>query len=251
MKRIILIGSGNVASHLGFALKKSNYQITQVYSRELENAKKLAERLGADATNKFQALKTADLIIVSVTDAIIVKVLDELNDLPIVHTSGSIDLAIFGDKFEKFGVLYPVQTFNKNIELDFLKTPICIEANNTEFEDELLYLASSISEKVVSMNSSQRKQLHIAAVFASNFSNHMFTLADDVLKNAQLEFSLLLPLIQQTIKKLEDNKAKNVQTGPAKRKDMAVIQEHLNNIQDKDIRELYTKISSHIIKTHE
>jgi predicted short-subunit dehydrogenase-like oxidoreductase (DUF2520 family) len=79
----------------------------------------------------------------------------------------------------------------------------------------------------------------------------MFTLADDVLKNAQIEFSLLLPLIQQAIKKLEDNKARNVQTGPAKRKDMAVIQEHLNNIQDKDIRELYTKISSHIIKTHE
>lgn len=251
MKRIILIGSGNVASHLGFALKKSNYQITQVYSRELENAKKLAERLGADATNKFQALTTSDLIIVSVTDAAIAEVLDELNDVPIVHTSGSIDLAIFGDKFEKFGVLYPVQTFNKNIELDFLETPICIEANNTEFENELLYLASCISTKVVSMNSSQRKQLHIAAVFASNFSNHMFTLADDVLKNAQLEFSLLLPLIQQTIKKLEDNKAKNVQTGPAKRKDMAVIQEHLNNIQDKDIRELYTKISSHIIKTHE
>jgi len=101
------------------------------------------------------------------------------------------------------------------------------------------------------MTSEQRKQLHIAAVFSANFSNHMFSIAENILNKSDIEFSILLPLIQQTIKKLEKNKAKNVQTGPAIRKDTDILQDHLTNIQDKNIREIYQKISEDIIKEHE
>jgi len=251
MKSISLIGSGNVATHLGLALKKNNYQITQVFSRTLENAEKLAVILNSEAINNLSSLKTVDLIIISVKDNAITKVIKKINNSPIVHTSGSVDLAIFGDKFKQCGVFYPVQTFNKNIDLDFSSTPICIEANNKEFEQEIKYLSNCISNTVICMTSEQRKQLHIAAVFSANFSNHMFSIAENILNKSDIEFSILLPLIQQTIKKLEKNKAKNVQTGPAIRKDTDILQDHLTNIQDRNIREIYQKISEDIIKEHE
>ena len=180
MKSITLIGSGNVATHLGLALKKNNYLITQVYSRTLVNAEKLAGMLNAEAINNLSALKTVDLIIISVKDNAITKVIKKINNSPIVHTSGSVDLAIFGDKFKHCGVFYPVQTFNKNIDLDFSNIPICIEANDKEFELKIKQLANCISNTVICMTSEQRKQLHIAAVFSANFSNHMFSIADDL-----------------------------------------------------------------------
>lgn len=251
MKSISLIGSGNVATHLGLALKKNNYQINQVYSRTLENAEKLAVILNAEAINNLSALKTVDLIIIAVKDNAITKIINKINNSPIVHTSGSVDLAIFGNKFKQCGVFYPVQTFNKNIDLDFSNIPICIESNDKKFEFKIKQLANCISNTVICMTSEQRKQLHIAAVFSSNFSNHMFSIAEDLLNKSGVKFSILLPLIQQTIRKLEKNKAKNVQTGPARRKDTAIIQDHLSNIQDKDIREIYQKISENIIKEHE
>ena len=251
MKSISLIGSGNVATHLGLALKKNNYQITQVYSRTLVNAEKLAGMLNAEAINNLSELKTVDLIIISVKDNAIIKVIKKINNSPIVHTSGSVDLTIFSNKFKQYGVFYPLQTFNKNIDLDFSNIPICIETNDKEFELKIKQLANCISNTVICMTSEQRKQLHIAAVFSSNFSNHMFSIAEELLNKSGVEFSILLPLIQQTIKKLEKNKAKNVQTGPAIRKDTDILQDHLTNIQDKNIREIYQKISENIIKEHE
>lgn len=253
MKSISLIGSGNVATHLGLVLKKNNYHITQVYSRTLVNAEKLARILNAEATNNLSELKTVDLIIVSVKDSLSAfdKIIKKVKDIPIVHTSGSIDFRIFTEKFKHCGVLYPVQTFNKNIDLDFSNIPICIEANNKEFETKLKQIAHCISNRVLCMTSAQRKQLHIAAIFSSNFSNHMFTIAEKLLNKSGIEFSILLPLIQQTINKLEKNKPKNVQTGPAKRKDKGVIEDHLTNIQDNNIKEIYQKISENIIKDHE
>lgn len=251
MKSISLIGSGNVATHLGLALKENNYQITQVFSRTLINAKKLAGMLNAEAINNLSALKTVDLIIISVKDNVITKIIKQISNSPIVHTSGSIDLTIFGNKFKHYGVFYPLQTFNKNIDLDFSNIPICIEANNKDFELKIKQLANCISNKVISMTSKQRKQLHIAAVFSANFSNRMFSIAEDILGKTGVEFSILLPLIQQTIKQLDKNKAKNVQTGPARRKDTSIIQDHLTNIQDKKIRDLYQKISENIIQEYE
>jgi len=251
MKDIILVGSGNVATHLGIALQNCNYKIVQVHSRSIENAKKLAQKLNTNFTNDLTQLKTADLIIVSVSDDVISTVLSKLKNTAIVHTSGSIGIDVFEPNFSDFGVFYPLQTFNKDIELTISEIPFCIEGNSKAFENELIALAKKLSSNVIKMNSTQRKQLHIAAVFACNFSNHMYSIADNLLTEKDIDFRILLPLIKQTIAKLNTNKPKVVQTGPAKRKDIKIIQEHINLIQQEDIKELYQKISNSIIKTHE
>ena len=251
MKNIILVGSGNVATHLGIALQNCNYKIVQVYSRSIENAKKLAQKLNTNFTNDLTQLKTADLIIVSVNDDVISTVLSKLKNTAIVHTSGSIGIDVFEPNFSDFGVFYPLQTFNKDIELTISEIPFCIEGNSKAFEKQLVEIAKNLSSNVITMNSEQRKQLHIAAVFACNFSNQMFSIADDLLVEKDIDFKILLPLIKQTIAKLNTNKPKAVQTGPAKRKNIKIIQEHINLIKQEDIKELYQKISDSIIKTHE
>jgi len=251
MKNIILVGSGNVATHLGIALQNCNYKIVQVYSKSIENAKKLAQKLNTNFTNDLTQLKTADLIIVSVNDDAISTVLSKLKNTAIVHTSGSVGMDVFEPNFSDFGVFYPLQTFNKDIELTISEIPFCIEGNSKAFEKQLVEIAKNLSSNVITMNSEQRKQLHIAAVFVCNFSNQMFSIADDLLVEKDINFKILLPLIKQTIAKLNTNKPKAVQTGPAKRKNIKIIQEHINLIQQEDIKELYQKISNSIIKTHE
>ena len=251
MKNIILIGSGNVATHLGIALKNSNYTIVQVYSKSIKNAKLLAKKLDTNFTNDLTKLKSADLIIISINDDAILSVLSQIKNTSIVHTSGSIGLNVFKQQFSNYGVFYPVQTFKKEVDVNISEIPFCIEGNSLEFEKQLIEIAKSLSNNVVKMNSDQRKQLHIAAVFACNFSNHMYSIADDLLSKNDIDFKILLPLIRKTINNLESNKPKEVQTGPAKRKDAAIIQEHIATIQEKEINELYQKISANIIKHHE
>ena len=251
MKNIILLGSGNVATHLGIALKNSNYNILQVYSKSIENAKLLAKKLDANFTNDLTKLKSSDLIIISINDYAILSVLSQIKNTAIVHTSGSIGLNIFKGKFSNYGVFYPLQTFNKAVDVNVSEIPFCIEGNSLEFEKQLIEIAKSLSNNVVKMNSQQRKQLHIAAVFACNFSNHMYSIADDLLAKEDIDFKILLPLIRTTIANLENNRPKKVQTGPAKRKDTIIIQEHLDIIKEKEIRDLYHKITDNIIKYHE
>lgn len=251
MKNIILLGSGNVATHLGIALKNSNYTIVQVYSKSIENAKILAKKLDAQFTNNLSKLKSSDLIIVCINDDAILSVLSQIKNTAIVHTSGSIGLDVFKQKFTNYGVFYPLQTFNKEIDINISEIPFCIEGNSLEFEKQLIKIAKALSNNVVKMNSQQRKQLHIAAVFACNFSNHMYSIADDLLAKKNIDFKILLPLIRKTNANLENYRPKEVQTGPAKRKDTAIIQEHIATIKENEIKELYHKISDNIIKYHE
>ena len=251
MKNIILLGSGNVATHLGIALKNSNYTIVQVYSKSIENAKVLANKLNAQFTNNLSKLKSTDLIIVCINDDAILSVLSQIKNTAIVHTSGSIGLDVFKQKFTNYGVFYPLQTFNKENDINISEIPFCIEGNSLEFEKQLIKIAKALSKNVVKMNSQQRKQLHIAAVFACNFSNHMYSIADDLLAKKNIDFKILLPLIRKTNTNLENYRPKEVQTGPAKRKDTAIIQEHIATIKENEIKELYHRISDNIIKYHE
>ena len=251
MKNIILIGSGNVATHLGIALKNSNYRIVQVYSKSIENAKVLANKLDAHFTNDLTKLKSADLIIVSINDDAILSVFSQIKNTAIVHTSGSVELDILKGKFTDYGVFYPLQTFNKEVDINISEIPFCIEGNSLEFEKKLIVIAKTLSNNVVKMNSQQRKKLHIAAVFACNFSNHMYSIADNLLTKNNIDFKILLPLIRKTIANLESNSPKDVQTGPAKRKDANIIQEHIATIKENEIKELYQKISANIIKYHQ
>ena len=248
MKNIILVGSGNVATHLGIALQNCNYKIIQVYSRSIENAKKLAQKLNTNFTNDLIQLKTTDLIIVSVNDDAISTVLSKLKNTAIVHTSGSIGMDVFESNFSDFGVFYPLQTFNTDIELTISDIPFCIEGNSRAFENQLVEIAKNLSSNVITMNSAQRKQLHIAAVFACNFSNQMFSIADDLLVEKDINFKILLPLIKQTIAKLNTNKPKAVQTGPAKRKDLQTIKDQINLLEEDNLKNIYKLITNQILR---
>ena len=160
------------------------------------------------------------------------------------------NISVLKNHFSDFGVLYPLQTFKKDIEMKINNVPFLIEANNKIFENKLFDLASSFSNKVEKVNSKERKKIHLAAVIACNFSNHMLVLAKNIMKNSNLEFSLLLPLIKKTFSQINDNPIK-LQTGPASRKDMRVINEHLELIKDKNINFLYELISKSIIDSNE
>ena len=245
MKNIILIGSGNVATHLGINLKNNNFNIVQVISSTLKNAETLATKLDSDFSNNISDLKKADLIIVAVSDNEIGNVANQIINTPIVHTSGSVGLEVFKNN-NNAGVFYPLQTFNTNVEVAFKEVPICIEANNKDFEEKIVKLAQNISGNVVKMDSKQRKKLHIAAVFSCNFTNHMFSIADDILQKSNIDFNLLHPLIRQTSKKIEKYSPKNVQTGPGKRNDKKIIENHLQSLE-KNQRELYKLITNSII----
>lgn len=251
MKDIILIGSGSVATHLGTSLLNQGYRIKQVWSKQLKNANILAKKLNSSSTNSINNIQKADLYIVAIKDDALESLIKELDLNNIVHTSGSIGLEVFDNNHRNHGVFYPLQTFNKRVNLDITKTPICVESKNESFEKELLNIGNKISEKAVLMSSDQRKQLHIAAVFACNFTNHMFSISYSILAKSNIDFKLLLPIINQTVMNITQKTPLETQTGPAKRKDRNIIESHINNLSDNKTREIYKLITESIMKENE
>ena len=250
IKKILLVGSGNVATHLGINLKRNNYIIKQVFSRSIENAKDLAKKVDSDYTNKPENIVATDLTIIAISDDSIKDVLDFLPDVPTVHTSGHTNINILKNSFTSYGVIYPLQSFKKNIELNFTDIPFLIEANTKEFENNLIKVCSCLSSNTIRVNSSERKKIHLAAVYACNFSNHMQVIAKEIMDDAKINYELLIPLIKKTFSNLElDPKMK--QTGPAIRKDFNILDNHINLIKKDEQKEIYKLISNSIIKTHD
>jgi predicted short-subunit dehydrogenase-like oxidoreductase (DUF2520 family) len=247
---IVLLGSGNVATHLGLHLLKSGYKIVQVYSRTELNAKKLAERLNTIYTSDLNHLnQQADLYILSVKDDVTEEIASHkiLRNKPMVHTAGSIKADIFKAYTSEFGVFYPFQTFTKSREVDFSRIPILIEANTADLENALLIMADRLSNEVIKGNSEQRAMLHISAVFACNFTNHMYAIADDLLKNSGLSFDLLKPLIGETAEKVMSLNPAEAQTGPAVRFDSDIIDQQITRLNHEPVyREIYKRMSKSI-----
>ena len=187
-------------------------------------------------------------MILCIKDDAIKNILTKINTENIIHTSGTLHINIFQKKFKNYGIIYPLQTFNKNIKTNFSDVPICIEANNIKFQKKLITFSNKISNKVYEINSSQRKKVHLAAVFACNFSNHMYAIAEEILKEENIDKSILLPLIKETAKKVEKKNAKEVQTGPAIRKDTETIKEHLHSLNNLSYKKIYKLISSNILQ---
>ena len=244
---IILLGSGNVATHLGKAFKSVNHKILQVWSRNFEHALVLAEELGAAYTSDISSvLPDADLYVVSVSDDHIADVVRSFphSDKILVHTSGSTEMDIRGIS----GVFYPLQTFSKHAKVDFDRIPIAVEAIDQGIESCLFALAQSIGSKPFILNSEQRKALHVAAVFACNFTNHLYNVANGILQNQKLSFDLIRPLIDETARKVQNRLPSEVQTGPAIRNDQKILDKHLHFLQgDQTLADLYDKLSQSII----
>jgi predicted short-subunit dehydrogenase-like oxidoreductase (DUF2520 family) len=252
--KIAIIGAGNVAWHLAPALEDAGHTITEVYARTLQSTNKIIERVyEAEATDDLDFSESkAELFILAVKDSAISEISDAII-LPegsiLVHTSGSVDLASLNYSSATYtGVFYPLQSFSIGKKLEWSELPILLESDDEEVLQMLKKLAKSLSHQVFTVRSKDRKALHVAAVFASNFSNHMIRIAEEIMRRQGLDFEMLKPLIIETISKSLQIGAKNAQTGPAVREDYETLEEHHQFLNyNEEIAEIYRLISQNII----
>jgi predicted short-subunit dehydrogenase-like oxidoreductase (DUF2520 family) len=247
---IVLIGAGNVATQLGKAFFRKGKSIKQVLSRTMVSAELLATRINAEPiVDPDMIADDADLYILAVPDDEIENLLATLNfhDRLIVHTSGSMGMDVLKNASSNYGVFYPLQTFSKTRDIDFSDIPVCIEACDDDTSLLLINLAGEISADIRKINSAQRQKIHLSAIFASNFTNHMYTLADEILEKENVSFDILLPLIRETAKKIESKSPKDAQTGPAIRGDMKIIEKHIQDLQSEPGKLVLYKIISKLI----
>ena len=251
---IVILGSGNLATHLSGALVKAGNKIDQVYSRNIEMAKELAKKYGTIAINDISLIENeADLYIIAITDKEIGKLISKIDFVKkkVVHTAGSVPLSIFPKNIEKFGVFYPFQTFSKRRAVKFSDIPICIEANVAEFEEFLYCIAEQLSDNVLKMNSEMRKQVHLSGVFACNFVNHLYYIARDILLTKNIDENIIKPLIKETADKIINLSPLLAQTGPAVRNDKESIKKHLDLLSSNpEYQQLYELLSKLIYNTH-
>ena len=228
MISVLIIGNGNVASHLVKAfLKVDAFHVTQLNSRELNNIPK------------------ATITILAVSDDAIAVVSAKVKNALVVHTSGSFPLEGLKNTTRK-GVFYMLQTFSKEKEVDFATVPFCLEAENKEDYLLLETVAKAIGVKTYTINSRQRKALHVAAVFVNNFTNHLYKIGNDICEEHQVPFEILHPLIQETSEKIKTLSPEKAQTGPAVRNDDKTIENHLELLEKK--QQLIYKLITQSIK---
>ena len=251
---VTIIGAGNLAWHLAPALDNCGYAVNEVYSRESKRADTLVKRLyqAASAGDLDFSDSNSRLFIVCIPDDAIEEVVKEIV-LPdehaiLIHTSGSIPIQVLEyAATQHIGVFYPLQTFSKNRKANFSEIPVLIEASDLSTEKVLIRIAKSISNNVKRVSSTDRKAIHVAAVFACNFTNHMFTLSKAILDDEGFDFELLKPLIIETINKSLEIGPENAQTGPARREDFQTMDSHFDYLEDSAVQEIYRVISQNII----
>lgn len=233
IQSITIIGGGNVAWLYNHIMKKQGLDVSCISSRGEIREEDLM----------------SDLIIIAVSDNAIDEVVARLNikESILVHTSGSMDMEVLNSYAENYGVFYPLQTISKLVELNFPNFPMCIEANNKNTLNSLFSLANKLSDNVYEISSFQRQYIHLAAVFASNFTNHIYGVAKEELKKKDIPFEILFPLIDQSIEKIKHKNPFEVQTGPAKRNDSIIMEKHKTMLYE-DEREIYEVLSNMIIK---
>jgi len=251
MIKVTLLGAGNVGFHLYKAIDQADgVEVMEWYNRSLTTLKPYKEKVSI--TDQLSTLKEADIYLISVSDNAIDNISHALKDKKgiVAHTAGSVSIKTL-HHHKSHGVFYPLQTFSKSRRIDFREIPLCIEASNDEVENILYHFAEALGSTPHLINSEQRKALHLAAVFVNNFSNHLFTIGEELCSKNHLPFSILQPLIKETVDKLNYLSPKEAQTGPALRKDQLTINRHLEDLQEDLHQQLYTILSSSIQQKHE
>lgn len=247
--QIVIIGSGNVAYHLAKAFVLNNIPLAQIFGRNEKEVAKIAEELKIPHSSEH--LEDADLYIICVSDNSVedVSKLISKKDCLVVHTSGSLPKEILAGEYRKSS-FYPLQTFSKSKELDYGKIPFFIEAENEEDKKLLFGLASKISENVMESTYEKRKYIHLTAVFACNFVNHLFSRAKEISDSQEIPFDYFLPLIDETVQKIYEIEPKAAQTGPAVRNDVRVLELHEQLLKDESL-EIYKTMNHSIKKMYE
>lgn len=254
---VVFIGAGNLATNLAKGLYHKGFRILQVYSRTEESARALAQQVEADFTTSLEEVNpSARLYIVALKDSAFAELLLAIvagkpEDALMVHTAGSLPMSVWEGHVNNYGVFYPMQTFSKQREVEFDEVPFFIEASAPVHAELLKAVAGTLSQRVYEADSEQRKSLHLAAVFTCNFTNHMYALAAKLLEKYGLPFDVMLPLIDETARKVHELTPQEAQTGPAIRYDENVIGNHLDMLTcEPDMQKLYELISRSIYKNN-
>lgn len=249
---IVFIGAGNLATALAKEMYRHELHISQVYSRTEDSASLLADQLNCPWTTSVdEIIPDADWYVFSVKDDALTTLVSSLkqNNGLWLHTAGSMPATIFEGFTKRFGVIYPLQTFSKKRKVNFSRVPFILEANNADDLTELKRISGLLSEDIRVLNSEERKQIHLAAVFACNFANHMWSLAWKILEDKHISPEILIPLIEETAAKIQELSPAQAQTGPAIRYDKNVIDKHIDLLDDKDMKTVYQLLSKSIYKT--
>ena len=250
MKDLVLLGTGNVATHLFRAFSASEkVRVKQVFNHSSNSLSFFAETVAV--TTEISELAPADIYLLALKDDVIPEVAEKMNigDALVVHTSGAAPIDVL-EKFNRRGVFYPLQTFSKDKEIDPQQIPFCLEANSQEDLELLKSLGNEISGKVFEVNSAQRKKLHLSAVFVCNFVNHLYAVGEKLCRENELPFSILKPLIAETARKVQESSPAAVQTGPAMRGDSSTINSHLEQLNSEEEKEIYQVLTNAIQSFH-
>lgn len=250
IKSAVIIGAGNVAWNVARKLYKGGIRILQVISRNLSTSRPLADSVNAKCTDNLHSVCTdADAYIISVSDESVPDIIRQVDfaDHIAVHTAGSVSMDVFKPFAKHYGILYPLQTFTRGREIELKEVPFFIEASDPVTLGRIRKLTGLLSDHVVEASSDKRRLVHLAGVFACNFTNHMYAVAEMIMQQAGLDYELLKPLMQETlIKAIQESPAK-VQTGPAIRGNKEVMNRHLAMLEkDPELQELYRLISKNI-----
>lgn len=250
MISVVILGAGNVASHLFKAFNENDsIAVRQWFSRDIKKIQ--SYRNSVEITDDLSQLKEADIYILAISDDAIAKMSSQLpfENRLVVHTSGAVNIHDL-DKKNRRGVFYPLQTFSKDARLNFADVPICIEALDKLDLKFLKVLAKSLGCKSHKVNTNQRKALHVAAVFVNNFTNQLYRVAHEITEAEGVDFDILKPLILETAKKVETLSPYMAQTGPAKRNDRKTIEKHLQLLEKEHHKDIYKLLTASIQNTH-
>lgn len=248
--KIVIIGSGNVAYHLAKAFTQNNIEVSQIFGRNEVELNKISEELNIPYSTK--ELADADLYLISVSDSAVEQVSDliKTEKALVAHTSGSLPIETLNGDYRKAS-FYPLQTFSKTKNLEYSKIPFFIEAENQIDEKSLFELASLISDNVETSDYEKRKYIHLTAVFACNFVNHLFARAKEISDSQDLDFNYFIPLIDETVEKIHHLEPKSAQTGPAVRGDERVLKLHEVLITNEEHRKIYNTMNESIQKMYQ
>ncbi len=254
LKRVVIIGSGNLAEALARAVAKSDLELVQLFARNAERGKAVAAIAGTEWTADPARLAEADIYLIAVSDRAVGEVAASLpipSGAVVAHTAGSVSLEVLPGKFARAAVFYPMQTFTKGREVDFSEIPIFLESHDELLTRELEVFAGKLSHTVIRADSVQRSKIHLAAVFACNFTNHMYAVGERIARSAGMDFEVLKPLVRETAAKaLDAASPADVQTGPAVRNDFATKARHAELLAfDLLLKNMYSTISQSIWET--
>lgn len=251
IQTVAVIGVGRVAEHLVTALYEKGIEIVGIYGRDKLEAKALAAKVKSPIIEDVSTRINADLILLAITDDAIAEVANMLHANKrsmVAHTSGAVPMTDMPEKLRR-AVFYPLQSFSKDKKIIWENVPFCIEAENDEDINALGDLAERLSKRVYVLSSDQRKTLHLAAVFANNFANLMFEFSEELLAKADIDHSIMHPLILETANKVLMQSASQSQTGPASRGDVETIKTHQSLLgEDSNYRKVYDLLTSEIYK---